>query len=167
MMYRRLIFVCGVFLWGMGMVWASEKGPEFDLKEMLYGHVLDGHVWHFADGKYGTLYLPVILYSRDRGWEIFSSAHFFDSHHRLVSYKGYYLSKGRIGSLDSGRSAMGFFLDEGCNFSIFRGFAFVYDVFVCSRSLSQGKCGASGLTECDRGDYFVCTRRYCEALHGE
>ena len=98
------------------MVWASEKGPEFDLKEMLYGHVLDGHVWHFADGQYGTLYLPVILYSRDRGWELFSSAHFFDSHHRLVSYRGYFLSKGRIGASDAGRRVWDFSLTKNVIF---------------------------------------------------
>lgn len=71
-------------------------GEGFDLSEVIFGHVLDHHTWHFFDGHYGTLYLPVIVYSKERGLDIFSSHHLFDEHHRPVPYNGYTLDHSTI-----------------------------------------------------------------------
>src|SRR5690606_15623819 len=40
-----------------------------------------------------TLPLPIILYSEDRGLEIFSSANFYDEHHNRIPYKGYIMNE--------------------------------------------------------------------------
>ena len=82
----------------------AEEAPQapLDMKTLLNEHVLDAHMWHFWDGPYGVLYLPVILYSKDRGWEVFSSHHFFD-HHKAVAYKGYAYAQGKIRALDAAR----------------------------------------------------------------
>ena len=74
---------------------AEEKG-ELNISEVIIAHVMDHHTWHFFDGHYGTLFLPVIVYSPDRGLEIFSSRHFFDEHHQPVAYNGYTLEHGKI-----------------------------------------------------------------------
>lgn len=67
-----------------------------DISAVIFGHVLDHHTWHFFDGHYGTLYLPVIVYSQERGLEVFSSRNFFDEHHRSVEYDGYKLVNGKV-----------------------------------------------------------------------
>lgn len=65
----------------------SEK--KFNVSEVIIDHVLDDHVWHFTEHL--TLPLPVIVYSEERGLEVFSSDKFYDSHHNLVPYNGYTL----------------------------------------------------------------------------
>ena len=55
---------------------ASAKAPEgkekFNAGDMIIQHVSDAHSWHIA-GNF-SIPLPVILYSKDRGLMIFSSA---------------------------------------------------------------------------------------------
>lgn len=66
----------------------AEK-KKFDAAEVIFGHVLDGHEYHFMDiGEHPvTLPLPIILYSPTRGtWDIFMSSHFEHGH---AAYKGY------------------------------------------------------------------------------
>jgi F-type H+-transporting ATPase subunit a len=66
----------------------AKKG--FDASAVILHHVMDDHVWHLWDHG-GTIYLPVIVYSGERGLEIFSSRNFYDTHHNKVAYKGYML----------------------------------------------------------------------------
>lgn len=73
----------------------SDK-KEFNAGEVIIHHVLDDHVWHFWDGHGGTLYLPVIVYSKERGVEVFSSSRFYNENHDLVSYNGYKLEHNHI-----------------------------------------------------------------------
>jgi F-type H+-transporting ATPase subunit a len=75
------------------MLAADPEGDsvEFNASEVILHHVMDDHIWHFWDGHYGTLYLPVIVYSSERGFEVFSSHHFYDEHHNVVEYNGYKL----------------------------------------------------------------------------
>lgn len=68
----------------------------FNANDVIIHHVLDDHVWHFFDGHYGTLYLPVIVYSEARGLELFSSSRFYDDHHQTVEYNGYRLEHNHI-----------------------------------------------------------------------
>ncbi len=75
---------------------SSGEGEEFNASEVILHHVMDDHIWHFFDGHYGTLYLPVIVYSGEHGLEIFSSANFYDDHHNVVSYSHYVLDHGHI-----------------------------------------------------------------------
>jgi F-type H+-transporting ATPase subunit a len=68
---------------------------SFDAKEVIFGHILDGHDFHFfdithADGTKTTIGipLPVILYSPQRGLDVFMSSKF---HHGEHAYSGYRL----------------------------------------------------------------------------
>lgn len=69
---------------------------EASISDVILHHVLDDHVWHFFDGHYGTLYLPVIVYSSEKGFDVFSSKNFYDEHHNVVEYNGYKLEHNHI-----------------------------------------------------------------------
>ncbi len=79
---------------------AEEKKGGFNAQEVIFDHVLNAHEFHFMDlpGENGekhpvTLPLPVILYSPQRGLDVFMSSKF---HHGHEPYKGYRLSHGKI-----------------------------------------------------------------------
>ncbi len=87
--FMAIVFSC----MGLSGAQAAEGGEEFNPGEMIMHHVTDAHSWHFWDGHYGTLYLPVILYSEERGLEVFSSSNFYNKDHEKVSYNGYVLDE--------------------------------------------------------------------------
>lgn len=70
---------------------ASEEHGAFDPNIILH-HVMDNHVWHLWDHG-GTIFLPVIVHSGERGLEVFSSRNFYDEHHNKVAYNGYVLDE--------------------------------------------------------------------------
>jgi F-type H+-transporting ATPase subunit a len=74
---------------------AEEKTEKksFDANEVIFGHVLDAHEFHFLSYKddngeehHATIPLPVILYSPQKGFDVFMSSKF---HHGQHTYKGY------------------------------------------------------------------------------
>jgi F-type H+-transporting ATPase subunit a len=78
---------------------SDEKGGEghenkkFNANEVIFGHVMDGHQFHFfsykgSDGEqhHAGISLPVILFQPGRGWSLFSSGKF---HHGEEAYNGY------------------------------------------------------------------------------
>lgn len=79
-----------------------------DKTSFILHHVKDAHEWHFFDGHFGTLYLPVILYSSDRGLEMFSSSNFFNEDHSTKEHNGYVYEHGHIAPVDSNRSIIDF-----------------------------------------------------------
>ncbi len=96
-MLRTLIAIITISILGISNAQAaSGDGGEFNASEVILHHVVDDHVWHFVDGHYGTLYLPVILYTEEKGFEIFSSSNFYDENHNIVPFNGYVLDHGHI-----------------------------------------------------------------------
>ena len=82
-----------------------EEKKGFDANEVIFGHVLDAHEYHFwtyegADGKehHATIPLPVVLYNADRGLDVFMSSKFNHGHD---VYKGYRLEEGKIYAVDA------------------------------------------------------------------
>lgn len=73
---------------------STKKKEGFNANKVIFGHILDGHEYHFLDiyknGKPHpvTIPLPVILYSPQRGLTSFMSSKF---HHGHDPYKGYRL----------------------------------------------------------------------------
>jgi F-type H+-transporting ATPase subunit a len=72
---------------------STHKKTAFNAKEIIFGHVLDAKEFHFFDieGKDGkhhpvSIPLPVILYSPQRGLDLFMSSKFEHGHE---SHKGY------------------------------------------------------------------------------
>ena len=77
----------------------DEKGGEgkkedgaFNANEVIFGHVMDAHQFHFfswGEGKeqhHAIIPLPILLYEPGRGFATFSSANF---HHGEEAYDGY------------------------------------------------------------------------------
>ena len=86
-------FSCFAFGQGQSTKGEGTKKSSFDANEVIFGHVLDAHEFHFfsykgKDGKEHAviLSLPVILYSPQKGFSFFMSSKF---HHGEESYKGY------------------------------------------------------------------------------
>lgn len=83
----------------------TEKKSSFDANEIIFGHVLDAHQFHFmsykgSDGEehHVTIPLPVILYSPQKGLSMFMSSRF---HHGEEEYDGYRLDeKGKVIPVD-------------------------------------------------------------------
>jgi F-type H+-transporting ATPase subunit a len=85
---------------------AHHADEKFDAGAVIIHHVLDDHVWEFWHGKGGTLYLPVIVYSSEKGLDVFSSRNFFDVHHKPASYNGYVLEHNHIYLEDGHRAVL-------------------------------------------------------------
>ena len=72
----------------------AEKKKGVDVKELIFGHILDGHDFHFFDitDKHGHKHpvgipLPVILYSPQRGLDVFMSSKFHHGEHEHAGYR--------------------------------------------------------------------------------
>jgi F0F1-type ATP synthase, subunit a len=78
---------------------------EFDASTFILEHIADSHEWHILTKKNGesiTIYLPVILYSKEKGLDIFTSKKLAGGN----EYKGYKLEeegdlKGKIVSVNT------------------------------------------------------------------
>lgn len=100
-----LMLVSGVGFSAFGQGGQEHEGEQkLDISGLIVHHVLDDHVWHLADGL--VIPLPVIVYSAERGLDIFMSSNFYDEHHNLVPYNGYKLDHGHIVLADSGKSVL-------------------------------------------------------------
>lgn len=72
----------------------AHGNEKLNVSEVIIHHVLDDHVWHFSDAF--TVPLPVIVYSSEKGLDVFSSGNFYDEHHNLQEYNGYVMEHGKI-----------------------------------------------------------------------
>ncbi|MEO7988292.1 MAG: F0F1 ATP synthase subunit A [Chryseolinea sp.] len=84
----------------------SAEEKAFNPSEVILHHVMDDHIWHLWDGHYGTIYLPVIVYSSEKRLDIFSSHNFYGEHHNVVDYNGYKLEHNHITLADSGKAVL-------------------------------------------------------------
>ncbi|WP_242692024.1 F0F1 ATP synthase subunit A [Aridibaculum aurantiacum] len=68
---------------------------NFDAAEVIMEHIMDNHEFHFADvnGHAISIPLPVILYSPQRGLDVFMSSKFEHGH---ANYKGYKMEHDHI-----------------------------------------------------------------------
>ena len=74
----------------------QEVAEELDIKELILDHLADKYEWHlftWNEASY-TIHLPVILYSKTYGWNVFSSSKLehvksLDSHFYIASEGNY------------------------------------------------------------------------------
>ena len=78
----------------------GKKKEGFNAAEVIFGHILDNHEFHFteyhdSEGKvhHVSLPLPIILYSKERGLTAFMSSNF---EHGEAVYKGYKIEEEKI-----------------------------------------------------------------------
>lgn len=81
----------------------SENGEKFNPSEMINHHISDAHSWEIYHGL--TIHLPVIIYSSEKGLDIFSSSNFYNSDHQVVPYDGYVMEHEHI-SLANGEHVL-------------------------------------------------------------
>lgn len=91
----------------------SEATPKkFNAGHLIMEHVSDAHSWHIltlGEGsgheKHITVHLPVIIYSKTKGLQVFSSSNFVNHEtHQLQEYNGYILEEEKIHSTDEQES---------------------------------------------------------------
>jgi F-type H+-transporting ATPase subunit a len=95
----RIIVIGLVLLLGAPNSFASPEGSKaestdkeqegFNTSEFILGHIADSHEWHILttpSGKHVSVYLPVIIYSRNSGFHLFSSKKIAHSHHHGEFY---------------------------------------------------------------------------------
>ena len=83
----------------------EDEKEEFNAKEFIFDHIGDSHHWHvftLPNGHHVNLYLPVILYSKTKGFNVFSSGKLAHGH----KYRGFMImeegkAEGEIVELDS------------------------------------------------------------------
>jgi F-type H+-transporting ATPase subunit a len=70
-----------------------KKEKIFDANEVIFGHIMDAHEFHFlsykgSDGHdhHVTIPLPVIVYSKGKGFSCFMSSKFDHGHHDVNGY---------------------------------------------------------------------------------
>jgi len=81
-----------------------EATEEFDPASFILDHIADSHEWHIYTDKHDhhhSIYLPVIVYTREKGLSVFSSKHLAHGH----VHNGYIIlaegdNKGRIAEVD-------------------------------------------------------------------
>jgi F-type H+-transporting ATPase subunit a len=70
----------------------KESDNKFDASSFILDHIADSHEWHILTKKDSStiaIYLPVILYSKEKGLDVFSSRRLAHGH----DYKGYRLEE--------------------------------------------------------------------------
>lgn len=94
------VFSLGLLVFSNTAFAQSEEPKEpvkekkiFDANEVIFGHIMDAHEFHFlsykdSEGKehHATIPLPVIVYSKEKGFSVFMSSQF---HHGEHNYNGY------------------------------------------------------------------------------
>jgi F-type H+-transporting ATPase subunit a len=73
---------------------------EFNPSAFIIDHIVDSHEWHLwtkQNGESVSIYLPVILYSKSKGFEVFSSKKISHGH----IHNGYKIEEGVIVSVDT------------------------------------------------------------------
>ncbi len=93
---------------------ADDSGSgDFNPGELINHHIADAHSWEIYHGL--TVYLPVIIYSEEKGLDIFSSANFYNDEHEVVPYDGYVMEHEHI-TLESGEHVMDFSITKNVFF---------------------------------------------------
>jgi F-type H+-transporting ATPase subunit a len=71
----------------------AKKEKIFDANEVIFGHIMDAHEFHFfsykkADGTefHATIPLPVIVYTKGKGFSCFMSSAFHHGEHEVNGY---------------------------------------------------------------------------------
>lgn len=93
---------------------SSGDGEEqFDPSEMINHHIMDAHSWEVFQGF--AIHLPVIVYSGEKGLDVFSSSNFYNEDHQVVPYNGYVLEHEHI-TLEGGGHVLDFSITKNVLF---------------------------------------------------
>jgi F-type H+-transporting ATPase subunit a len=79
---------------------ALKGGNKIDAAEVIMEHIMDNHEYHFADvgGHAISIPLPIILYSKEKGLDVFMSSKFEHGH---KAYNGYFMDHNHINAVNA------------------------------------------------------------------
>ncbi|MFY0599196.1 MAG: F0F1 ATP synthase subunit A [Cyclobacteriaceae bacterium] len=117
-----LLAIFGLFFTQVGLASGSKDGEKFDPSEMINHHISDAHSWEIYHGL--TIHLPVIIYSSEKGLDIFSSSNFYDDHHNVVPYNGYVMEHEHI-SLENGEHVLDVSITKNVFFLLINSFVLI------------------------------------------
>src|SRR6476469_325497 len=102
----------------------AEHVEKLDSAKVIMEHIMDNHEYHFAEinGHPVSIPLPVILYSPQRGLDVFMSSKLEHGH---TIYDGYKLEDGKIVAVNANGTA-----DEGVKVYDFSLTRFVVQLFL-------------------------------------
>ena len=68
----------------------ADEGEPVNIKEIIFDHIGDAYEWHVATigDKHISIPLPVIVYSQEKGLNVFLSSHLHHGH----SYEGFHIA---------------------------------------------------------------------------
>lgn len=95
---------------------------EFNASEMINHDIMDAHSWEIYHGL--IVHLPVIVYSEEKGLDIFSSANFYNEAHEIIPYHGYVLEHEHI-ALASGGHVLDFSITKNVLFLFINAFVMI------------------------------------------
>lgn len=90
LLVRSLLFASLLMLTLAPVRAQEEAKKEVDVKEIVFGHIMDSYEWHITEfnGKPIAIYLPVIVKGESSGWHIFLSSKFHGGH----EHEGFYIA---------------------------------------------------------------------------
>lgn len=85
-----LLCMVGGFLPAHASSGHAGEGEELDVKAIIFDHIGDAYEWHVATvgDKHISIPLPVIVYSQEKGWNVFLSSNLQHGH----EYEGFHLA---------------------------------------------------------------------------
>ncbi|MEP0366551.1 MAG: F0F1 ATP synthase subunit A [Cyclobacteriaceae bacterium] len=129
-----LIALFGLLLTHESAASGSGDGEKFDPSEMINHHISDAHSWEITHGV--VFHLPVIIYSEEKGLDIFSSSNFYDEHHNVVPYNGYVMEHEHI-SLASGEHVVDLSITKNVFFLFINSLILILVFFAVARGYKK------------------------------
>ncbi|WP_460537982.1 F0F1 ATP synthase subunit A [Echinicola sediminis] len=125
---------------------SSEEGEESKTAFIMH-HIKDSHEWHFATVGHThiTLPLPVIIYSADRGLEVYSSTDFQDheTHKFGVEHNGYYINEhDKLHAVDESRSYVDLSITKNVAMLIIVFFVILWVILSAAKNYKKNPSGA-------------------------
>ena len=111
-----------------------EGAEKLDIGKVILEHVTDSHVWHLSESA--VIPLPIIVYSSEKGFETFSSSHFFE-HHQAVEYNGYRLADEKIYLTSTGEQVTDFSITKNVLMLFINAFFLIVILFAVSRAYKK------------------------------
>ena len=123
----------------------NSQDDKVDIGGMIMHHILDDYGYEIMEGV--VIPLPVILYSKKTGLDIFSSSKLFDKDHVALNegYKGYYYDHGHIKSIDNSKSFYDFSITKNVAFLILNAFLILLIFLNVARGYKSKISAPSGL----------------------
>lgn len=129
-----LLLIIGLFLTSRSYASDREGETAFNPSEMINHHISDAHSWEIFHGA--TVHLPVIIYSKENGLDIFSSANFYDENHQVVPFKNYVMEHEHI-SLSSGEHVLDLSITKNVLFLFINAFVMVMVFLAVARGYKK------------------------------